>query len=329
MDLVTSGVTPRFALNSCDVVRRHTKTHLGARKARDTTTGWRVSAKPTDPDVRGHVAQSAKLRPVDQSDTPTGTTSAGHAPWMKVVRSGLRQVTDLLLPPLCLSCRTPLADHAQLCGACWSEIDFIRPPLCEHLGIPMPFDPGGPILSAAATARPPNYDAARGVAHYDGTMRRLIHVLKYKDRQDALPLFSEWLQQIAAPMVGPRTVLVPVPLSRMRLLSRRYNQAALLANALGKALPAPVRLTALRRVKRTRTQVGLSPDERRVNVQGAFHVPERRRLAIEGYDVMLIDDLITSGATIEACTRALKSAGAQRVDVIALARVVQSVRPTV
>jgi len=268
----------------------------------------------------------------DHTDRPVRASRGAIADvrWISTgAHAVLRQLADVVLPPLCVSCGTPLADHGRLCPSCWAQVDFIRPPLCERLGIPLPFDAGPGSISAAAAANPPNYDRARAVAHYDRVMRRLIHDFKYRDRQNAQALFVGWLTEIARPLVTERTILLPVPLSRMRLFSRRFNQAAILTSGVARELKCRHCPDALQRVKRTRTQVGLSPSERQRNVQGAFSVPARRQHHVNGQDVILVDDVITSGATIEACTRALKRAGAIRVDVIALARVVHPVRPTI
>ena len=237
--------------------------------------------------------------------------------------SGLRKVTaacaDFVLPPLCVACHVPLASHDALCPACWSQVDFIRPPLCDRLGLPMPFDTGGVMVSAAAAADPPDYDRARAVARYDGIMRALIHDLKFRDRHDSKRLLGRWLTEAGAELLADADILVPVPLTRVRLISRRFNQAAILANEVARRTGLRSFPLALQRTRRTPPQVGLTRAQRRENVAGAFAVAQKAR--IDGASVILIDDVITTGATAGACARALKRAGAARVDVLALALV--------
>jgi ComF family protein len=230
-------------------------------------------------------------------------------------------VLDALLPPLCVACHEPIARHHALCPSCWSRIDFIRPPLCDLLGLPMPFDTGGTMISAAAAARPPRYDRARAVARFAGPMRELVHDLKFRDRHDARALFGRWLKEAGRELLAGAEVTVPVPLARTRLLARRYNQAAILARELAHVSGLDYAPLALVRTRHTAPQVGLSRSERRRNVAGAFSVPERERPSIRGRNVLLVDDVITTGATANAAAGALKRAGARRVDVLALAMV--------
>ena len=237
------------------------------------------------------------------------------------LRRALAACADLIMPPCCLVCRSPLSEHHLLCAPCWSEVSFIRPPLCDVLGIPLPFDTGGKTISAAAAARQPPYDHARAVAHYSGAMRTLVHQFKYADRHDARALFGRWLAESGRDLLPGIDLIVPVPLARLRLLTRRFNQAAILAQELSRRTGLPVAAHVLRRTRATPSQVGLTHDQRRRNVAGAFRVPKNRRAAVIGRRVLLIDDVITTGATVEACARSLERAGAAGVDVLALAMV--------
>jgi ComF family protein len=233
----------------------------------------------------------------------------------------LTSLADLLLPPVCIRCRRRIAGHGLLCGDCWGEIDFITPPICARLGVPLPYETSEPCLSAAAIADPPRYDRARAVARYASTMRDLIQSFKYGDRHEGLPLFGRWLASAGRELLADADLIVPVPLYRARLWSRRFNQSAMLARAVGRLAGVPVDCFLLARVKRTDSQVGLTAAERRKNVAGAFRV-RRDRAKIRGKRILLIDDVVTTGATAEACARTLKRAGAANVDVLALARAV-------
>jgi len=183
----------------------------------------------------------------------------------------------------------------------------------------MPFDIGGPMLSAAAVADPPDFDRARGVARFDGLMRELIHAFKFHDSHNARRLFGRWLAEAGQEILSEADVLVPVPLARWRLISRRFNQAQILAAETARLAGKPVRPFALTRTRSTAHQIGLSRAQRSRNVAGAFRVPDSKLSEISGKAIVLIDDVITSGATASAAAATLKRAGARRVDLLALA----------
>jgi ComF family protein len=247
------------------------------------------------------------------------------ASWPHTLRvaggQALSRLSDLVVPPLCHGCHEPMTAHNTLCATCWGGIDFIRAPLCDRLGIPMPFDTGGPMVSAAAVADPPVFDRARAVAHHTGTMRTLIHDLKFHDRDDLVQLLSGWLVETGDELLGDADVIVPVPLGRLRLMKRRFNQAALLARDVSRRTGVPYDPLSLVRTRRTTSQVGLTRLQRADNVRGAFAVPPARLGRIAGRKVLLIDDVMTTGATAAACAKGLRNAGAERVDVLTLALV--------
>ena len=236
-------------------------------------------------------------------------------------RSILGALANLFLPPVCLVCRTRIGAHGLLCGDCFAKVDFIAPPICDRLGVPLPYDPGGPSLSAAAIAEPPVYDRARAVARFSVTMRELIHAFKYRDRHEGLPLFGRWLARAGAELLADADLIVPVPLYPARLWWRRFNQSAMLAQAVSRQSGIPADCFALKRVRRTASQVGLTQDQRKRNV--AFKVPVSAKARVGGKTIVVIDDVITTGATAEACARALLRSKAARVDVLSLARAVE------
>jgi ComF family protein len=230
-----------------------------------------------------------------------------------------RAALDVLLPPLCLGCHARIMDHDALCPACWRQITFIRPPLCDRLGIPLAIDTGSPMISAAAIADPPDYDRARAVARFDGLMRVLIHGFKFHDSHNARRLFGRWLAVAGGELLADADILVPVPLARWRLISRRFNQAQILAAETSRRAGKPVNPFALVRTRSSGHQVGLSRAQRLQNVAGVFRVPPGELPNVSGKAILLVDDVITSGATASAAAIALKRAGARRVDVLALA----------
>lgn len=237
--------------------------------------------------------------------------------------TAVRALVDLALPPQCLACRAPVAAIGTLCPACWSRLRLIERPYCERLGIPFAYDLGPGALSAEAIAEPPPFDRCRAAAVYDDVARRLVHGLKYRDRLELARWMAGWMARAGAGVLAAADVVVPVPLHRRRLWWRRYNQSALLAHALAVAAGKPVASHALRRIRPTAQQVGLSAGERDRNVRGAFRVDGEGRSTIAGRRVLLVDDVYTTGATVRACTRALLRGGAVAVDVLVFARVVK------
>lgn len=226
----------------------------------------------------------------------------------------------IILPPVCPLTGERVREPGTLAPAAWAELTFVTRPICEVSGMPFESDPGPGAISAAVAARPPAYDRARAALVYEGPARRLVHQLKYSDRMDLTPLMARWLVMAGAELLEGADLLVPVPLHRRRLLWRRFNQSAALAASVSAVSGIQAVPDLLERVRPTRSQVGLSRAGRRRNVRGAFRISGRA--AVEGRHVVLIDDVMTSGATVEACASVLRRAGAGRVDVLTVARVV-------
>lgn len=231
------------------------------------------------------------------------------------------RAADFVLPPRCLACLAPTGSHGGLCAACWAGLPLIERPFCERLGIPFAYDHGEGMLSAEAIADPPAYGKARAAARYEGVAVDLAHRLKYGDRVDIAPLLGGLMARAGADILATADVIVPVPLHRWRLWRRRFNQSALLGLEVSRLSGVPQDPFLVARQRRTPRQVGLSRKERARNVQGAFAVPEARRPDLKGRRVVLIDDVVTTGATVEAVARTLLRAGAGNVDVLAFARV--------
>jgi ComF family protein len=175
-----------------------------------------------------------------------------------------------------------------------------------------------------AIADPPAYARARAAVRYDEVARALVHALKYQDRTDLAPAMGRWMARAGRELLEAADVLVPVPLHWRRGWSRRYNQSGALARSIERQGGVKVASEALRRVRPTLQQIGLSRAQRATNVQGAFKVAPDRQSDIQGRRVVLIDDVLTSGATVDACARALLRAKAAHVDVLVFARVVDT-----
>jgi ComF family protein len=254
-----------------------------------------------------------------KTDPLRGALNACRGPWRHAARLAL----DIALPTLCVACREPV-DGEGVCATCWAKLSFIAPPFCPRLGIPFVYDPGPGLLSMEAIADPPAYQRARAAVRYDDVARTLVHALKYHDRTDLAPAMGRWMARAGRELLEEADVLVPVPLHWRRGWSRRYNQSGALARSIERQSGVKVTSEALRRVRPTQQQIGLSRSQRASNVQGAFKVAAERAADIAGRRVVLIDDVLTSGATTDACARALLRAKAAQVDVLVFARVVDT-----
>lgn len=241
------------------------------------------------------------------------------------LRRATGRLLDLVLPPRCAGCGRALAEGAEvgaLCADCWSAIDFLGPPLCRRCGYPFEMELGAEALCPACRTAPPVFDRARAVLRYDAGSRALLLSFKHGDRTDLAPAFGRWLARAGAELLAEADLVTPVPLHWTRLFARRYNQAALLAQAAARQAGRRFVPDLLVRRRRTAPQ-SAGRAARARNVAGAFLVPPARRNLVEDRRVLLIDDVRTTGATLESCARALKAAGAVGVDVLTLAMVVR------
>jgi ComF family protein len=249
---------------------------------------------------------------------------AGAPSGLAFIRGLARAAADIAFPPACLCCRKSTETPGALCAACWAQVRFIERPFCERLGTPFAMDLSSEgLLSPEAIANPPFFARARAVAHFeDGPVRQLVHRLKYSDRMELAKPLGAWMARAGNELLVEADLLVPVPLHRRRLAARRFNQANALAQVISGQCGVPSDPFALARVKPTPSQVGLSRSQRALNMQGAFRVTEGMGAKVEGRAIVLIDDVLTSGATVNAAARALLRGGAKRVDVLVFARAV-------
>ncbi|PCJ57542.1 MAG: amidophosphoribosyltransferase [Rhodospirillaceae bacterium] len=242
-------------------------------------------------------------------------------------RVGLRRfgdrVLDFLLPPQCLACGVTIGQQGTLCASCWEEINFLAKPFCDICGYPFEFDPGEAAICAACLDRRPVYGRGRAVMRYASPARDLVLGFKHGDRVHGAPAFGRWLARAGRELLLDADLLVPVPLHWTRLFQRRFNQSVLMARSLSRLSGVPIAADLLVRLRRTPSQGRLNPAARRRNVQGAFALRPGREAVLAGRQVLLIDDVLTTGATMEACAEALLDAGAVGVDVLTLARVIR------
>lgn len=236
-----------------------------------------------------------------------------------VARGIMRPLGDVLMPPLCLGCDAPVTERQTLCAMCWKAIHFINEPFCPCCGAPFDTPMGEGALCSTCVEHRPVYEAARSVFLYDEASKPLILRFKHGDQLHGLPMFAQWLARTGESFWQDVDGIVPIPLHRWRLLKRRYNQSALLAIALGRLVHKKVCVDALVRTRPTPPQGHFSKKQRLLNVRGAFAL--RRSMDVRGLNLVLVDDVLTSGATVNECARILLAAGAARVDVLTLARV--------
>lgn len=234
----------------------------------------------------------------------------------------LRAILDLVLPPRCPACRDIVTGDGRFCLACWQQLAFITAPQCARCGHPFDHDRGPGAECAACLAAPPRFTSARAALAYGGPARTVLLALKHGDRQHLAAIMARHMLRAAGPLLGPAGLLVPVPLHWQRLWRRGFNQAALLARALARTTGTPLAVDALRRVRPTPTSQGLGRAARAARVRGVFRVANPGR--IRGARIILVDDVLTTGATAEACARILTRAGAAEVHVLTFARVLRN-----
>jgi ComF family protein len=239
----------------------------------------------------------------------------------RTIRRGARWLLDAVLPPRCPNCGTIVDTPAAICGICWSAIGFIAEPMCQRCGGPFEFKVADRSICGRCLSDPPVFERARAATLYDDGCRSLILKFKHGDGLHLAPLFGAWLARSGASLLAEADLLVPVPLHRTRLLRRRYNQAAVLALDLGRRANVPVDVLGLIRARRTPSQGTRTRLGRERNVRGAFKVAGDLSARLKGQRVLLIDDVLTSGATANACARVLLRSGAKAVDVLTIARV--------
>ena len=236
-------------------------------------------------------------------------------------RTWLKGAIDLILPNQCAACSALVEGGGVLCGASWRQTPFVTGLVCDGCGVPLPGADQGGVLCDDCLTWPRAWSRGRAALIYRDTAKRLVLALKHGDRVDLVGPTSEWMARAARPLIEPGTVLVPVPVHRWRLIRRRYNQAALLAQGIARRTGMTCLPDGLRRERPTGSQDGKTREQRYANLEGVFRVEPRRAGQIAGGRVLLVDDVMTSGATLTGCTEALYAAGAEVVSTVVLARV--------
>lgn len=236
----------------------------------------------------------------------------------------LQKALKVLFPGQCVSCGALVEDVHALCGTCWAQTPFIDGLVCDQCGVPLMGESGGARpLCDDCMDHPPPWRRGRAALIYDGRARSMVLALKHGDRPDIAKSAARWMAARVPELAPPGAILVPVPLHWTRLLRRRFNQSALLARGIGEITGHEVIADGLARRRRTGSQENRTREERLRNVAGSMIAHPGRVPRLEGQDVLLIDDVMTSGATFAEATQALLAAGVASVSVLALARVVK------
>lgn len=226
----------------------------------------------------------------------------------------------LCFPPRCVSCGTDVDAAHSLCADCFAKLQLISDPCCARCGVPFAYELGDGAVCADCMQSPPPYAAARAAMHYDDASRKLITRLKYADKQELVPALAAQLWRVGAALCARADLLIPVPLHPKRQRKRLFNQAALLAYALEKHCGKPVLAGGLLRTENTPPQASLPREARLKNVAHAFRVNHAHAEALRGKVVLLIDDVTTTGATLNACSKALRAAQVAEVLVLTVAK---------
>jgi ComF family protein len=233
---------------------------------------------------------------------------------------------NFLVPPRCVNCNRLSAVQDAICANCWVQLRFIERPYCEIMGTPFSVDLGEGTLSTEAMANPPPFSRLRSAVLYNDIARNLISRFKFSDRNDLAPFIANVMARAGSELIGDADIIIPLPLHRRRLHSRRFNQSAELARIISAKSETgnrhvPCDPMALSRVRNTRQQIGLTRQSRQQNVSGAFLVPTHMRPRLAGKRILLVDDIYTSGASVKSATKALLRGGAKAVDILTFAKV--------
>ncbi len=235
----------------------------------------------------------------------------------------LAAAVDIVLPPRCLASGDIVDAPGMVSASVWAQLQFIEAPFCKTCAMPFGFEmtPGNDILCAACMERPPVFDAARAAVVYNDASRKMILAFKYGDRLHAVKTFAPWMIRAGRNLIEAADCIIPVPLHNRRLRERRFNQSALLAREIARSCGGIFIPDMLLRARHTVPQQGLTYKERGQNVKGAFAVGKKHLNALHGKNILLVDDVYTSGATLNECARVLKNARAANVSVLTIAKV--------
>jgi len=237
-----------------------------------------------------------------------------------LIKPSAKRLLDIIYPPHCISCGDSVSQNGTICAHCWGDINFITDPQCYICGFPFDFEALEGSVCAGCTKNPPRFAKARSVFLYDDASRKMITSFKYNDRIENRAAYARWMARVGADMIREADFIIPVPLHFFKLLIRKYNQAALLSHELAKIVDKKVLARAIIRKKYTKTQAAFSHKGRFKNIGGAFKINPKYQQILHGKKILLVDDVITTGATADECAKVLLKAGVERVELLTLAK---------
>ena len=240
-----------------------------------------------------------------------------------LIRQYFKIFINEIIPPRCISCKIITQDDTSFCSKCWEKIDFISNPQCHICSEPFELSVEKEVICPNCIKTRPLYNMARSALAYNENSRNMIIEFKYYNKTHTVDIFAKWMMINGQEVIENSDIIVPVPLHKMRILKRRYNQSALLANALGRLSKLPVRIDLLSRIKNTPPQSELSFNSRKNNVSNAFKTNKKKCADIEGKNICLVDDVMTTGATVESCARVMLEAGAKNVNVLTIGKTIK------
>ncbi len=236
------------------------------------------------------------------------------------IKPAINKLLDIIYPPRCIACGDNVHENGTICAKCWGEINFISDPQCQICGFPFDFKVEGNPICAGCIDEKPKFSKARAVFLYDDASRRMITSFKYNDRIENRVAYARWMARVGAEMLADADYIIPVPIHFAKLLLRKYNQAGLLALEIAKISGNKVLVNALIRKKYTRKQAGLNRRLRFENISGAFKINQKYAAILKDKKILLVDDVITTGATADECAKILLKAKVAKVEVLALAK---------
>lgn len=241
----------------------------------------------------------------------------------KTVRNAIKQTVNFILPPRCALSGTVVSAQGELSPDAWSELEFITDPQCKICGVPFDFQIDTEMECASCLKKRPLYERARAALIYNDHSRNIILRFKHADQMHILHSFMPWVMRVGEELISEADLIIPVPLHRFRLLKRRYNQAAVMSQYLSRMTGKEWSYNLLCRKRMTKSQGFMKPEERQKNVREAFIIPLAQQDKLDGKNILLIDDVYTTGATVNECVKTLLKYGAKEVNVLTIAKVVR------
>jgi ComF family protein len=236
------------------------------------------------------------------------------------MKPAAKHLLDIIYPPHCISCGDIVSENGNICPDCWGDINFITDPQCEICGFPFDFEVMAGSICAGCAKKPPSFSRARAVFLYDDASSSMVTSFKYSDRVENRAAYARWMARVGRDIITEVDFIIPVPLHFFKLLTRKYNQAALLSHEIARIADKEVLARAIIRKKYTKTQAAFSHKGRFKNIGGAFKINPKYQQILYGKKILLVDDVVTTGATADECAKVLRKAGVERVELLTLAK---------